>query len=54
MNEYESRAYQYRQRAEELRAILEDMKDPETREKIEKLILNYEKLASIQDKGGAP
>ena len=50
MNDYESRAFQYRQRAEELRAILSDMKDPHTRGKIENLIRDYDRLADAQDK----
>ncbi|HEX5279446.1 MAG TPA: hypothetical protein VFW28_05170 [Micropepsaceae bacterium] len=54
MNGDDFRAFQYRQRAEELRAILSDMKDPEIRKKIEKLILDYEKLAFIQDKREEP
>ena len=49
MSDYETRAYQYRQRAEELRAILHDMKDPQTREKIEKLVADYDRLAEKQD-----
>ena len=50
MDEYEERAYQYRQRAEELRAILPDMKDPHTRETVERIIRGYDKLAIAQDR----
>lgn len=50
MDGHSEQALQYRQRAEELRAILPDMKDEFCRKTVEKIILDYEKLARIQDK----
>ena len=50
MDEYEERAYQYRQRAEELRAILPDMKDPASRKTLIKLAEDYDRLADRQEK----
>jgi len=50
MNQYETFAFQCRQRAEELRAILPDMKDRYCRETVEKIILNYDNLAAAQEK----
>ena len=50
MNEFDERAFQYRQRAEELRNIIPDMKDSHTRETIERIIRNYDNLADEQEK----
>lgn len=50
MNEHEQRALKYREKAEELRAILPSMKDPLYRKILEKLIVDYGKLADAQEK----
>jgi len=52
MNEYEDRARQYRQRAEELRAILPDMHDQVCRDTLIKIAAGYDKLADEQDQLG--
>jgi cation transport regulator ChaB len=52
MNEYEDRARQYRQRAEELRAILPDMHDQVCRDTLIKIAAGYDKLADEQDQFG--
>ena len=50
MNENEARAFQYRQRAEELRRTVPDMADEFCRKTLENVIDQYEKLATVQDK----
>lgn len=50
MNEHEQCALKYREKAEELRAILPSMKDPLYRKILEKLIVDYGKLADAQEK----
>ena len=52
MDEYEDRAHQYRQRAEELRAILPDMHDPICRETLIKIAAGYDRLADAQEQLG--
>lgn len=54
MNEHEERAFKYRQKADELRAILPDMKDPLYRKILERIILDYDKLAVAQEKLAKP
>ena len=49
MDEHEARAFRYRQRAEELRAILTDMKDEVSCETLVKIAADYDPLADIQD-----
>lgn len=48
MSEHQQRAFRYRQRAEELRMILPDLKDPHTRKAIERIIRDYDKLAEMK------
>lgn len=49
MGGHEESALRYRQRAKELAVMLPDVADKLTRETLEKLILDYENLARIQD-----
>jgi hypothetical protein len=50
MDENQERAFQYRQRAEELRAIIPDMKDPVCRETLVKVAADYDRLAEVQER----
>jgi hypothetical protein len=50
MNEHQKRAVRYRNRAEELRAIIPDMKDPISRETLVKIAADYDRLAETQEK----
>lgn len=49
MNGHEERAFQYRQKAEEVRAMIPDMSDDQTRQTLEKIAVGYEQLANVQD-----
>ncbi|HEX5279479.1 MAG TPA: hypothetical protein VFW28_05335 [Micropepsaceae bacterium] len=42
------RAAEYRRKAEQLRATIQDVKDQESRDAIEKIAAGYEQLARIQ------
>jgi hypothetical protein len=46
---HEERAFQYRQKAEELRAMIPDMRDGHTRVTLEKIAAGYDQLARVQD-----
>jgi hypothetical protein len=46
---HEDWADEYRQRAEELRATIPDLKDQQTREMIEKVAAGWDQLARVQD-----
>lgn len=52
MDEYDQRAFQYRQRAEELRAILSDMTDRYCHDTLETIALEYDRLAKVQERLG--
>lgn len=49
MNEHKERAFQYRQKAEEIRAMIPDMPDDQTRQTLEKIATGYEQLANVQE-----
>jgi len=49
MDEHKERAFLYRQRAEELRAIAEDIKDANNRKVLVQIADDYDRLARIQD-----
>lgn len=49
MDGHSKKAFDYRQRAEELRAMIQDFKDPKTREIFERIAATYEHLANLQD-----
>lgn len=48
MNGHKERALQYRLKAEELRAMIPDMKDEQTRDTLENIARGYDRLATIQ------
>jgi len=50
MNEHEKKALDYRMKAEELRSMIPDMKDQNTREVLEKIAADYDHLATVQMK----
>lgn len=57
MSEHEKRAFGYRQKADELRAMLPDMTDPPARQMLEKIVDGYDQMARTQDslaKAGGP
>ena len=47
---HEDRAREYREKAEELRAMLEDIKDDFARGTLERVAAGYDELAQIQEK----
>jgi hypothetical protein len=49
MNEHAEKAFVYRQRAEELRAMIPDMKDRTYAKILEKIATDYDRLADIQE-----
>lgn len=49
MDGHAEQAFKYRQKAEELRAMIPDMKDQHARETLEKLAVGYDQLAKAQD-----
>lgn len=49
MNEHDKRAFDYRQKAVELRAMIPDMKDRHSRDTLEKIAAGYDQLANVQD-----
>jgi hypothetical protein len=49
MHEHTQKAFVYRQRAEELRVMITDMKDEETHAVLLRIAADYEHLALIQD-----
>ncbi len=49
MDEHEERAFKYRQKAEEVRAMIPDMNDRNIRETLEKIAADYDILAGVQD-----
>ena len=49
MDGHKDRAFTYRQKAEELRAVAPGMKDPENRKMLLKIADDYDRLARIQD-----
>lgn len=52
MDDYQRRAFQYRQRAEELRAILSDMTDRYCHDTLETIAIEYDRLAKVQERLG--
>ena len=50
MNDREKFVYQCRQRAEELKVVLSEMKDRQTRQIIENIIRDYDRIADIQER----
>lgn len=48
MNEHEERAFGFLQKAEELRAMITDFRDPYTRATIEAIAVGYDKLAKTE------
>lgn len=49
MSEHDKRAFGYRQKAEELRALLPDMTDPAARQMLEKIADGYDQMARTHD-----
>lgn len=49
MGEHAERAFKYRQKAEELRAMIPDMTDYQSRETLAKIAAGYDQLAKVQD-----
>lgn len=49
MNEHDEHALKYRQKAEELRAMIGDMADDLSRQTLEKIAAGYDQLAKVQD-----
>jgi hypothetical protein len=52
MSEHDNTARRYRDKAEELRALIPHTKDENAREILEKLATSYDFLASVQDQLG--
>jgi hypothetical protein len=50
MDEHTQKAFAYRQRAEELRVTIPDMKDAQARAVLLRIAADYETLAIIQDR----
>ncbi len=49
MDGHKERALQYRLKAQEVRAMLSDMKDQHARDALEGIAAGYERLATIQE-----
>lgn len=49
MSEHNKRAFDYRQKAEELRTMVPDMTDPVAREMLEKIAAGYDQMARTHD-----
>lgn len=49
MGEHAERAFRYRQKAEELRAMIPEMTDYQSRETLAKIAAGYDQLAKVQD-----
>ena len=49
MDGHAERAFLYRQKAEELRGMISDMKDQQTRETLESIARGYDQLANVQE-----
>ena len=49
MDRHAEQAFKYRQKAEQLRAMILDMTDQRTRETLEKIAVGYEQLAKVQE-----
>jgi hypothetical protein len=49
MDRHAEQAFKYRQKAEQLRAMILDMSDQQTRETLEKIAVGYEQLAKVQE-----
>lgn len=52
MDEHDKKALEYRLKAEELRSMIPDMKDPNTCEVLEKIAAGYDHLALVQERLG--
>ncbi len=52
MDGHYEKAIEYRQKAEELRSLLIDMKDQNTRDMLEQIAAGYDRLAAIQENLG--
>lgn len=49
MDAHSEKAFKYRQKAEDIRAMVHDMMDQQSRDSLERIAVSYDELAAIQD-----